>query len=91
MTCCQFLLEPSLVRPATSCSLMVMIRSAMPLTSPSLQTNIDTSSIHDVLPVPAGALLGQAGHQLLPHGDDTVSHALNIPKPANKHRYIINT
>ena len=45
----------------------------------------------DVLPVPAGALLGQACHQLLPHGDDTVSHALNIPKPANKHRYIINT
>uniref|UniRef100_A0A3P8YM97 Uncharacterized protein n=1 Tax=Esox lucius TaxID=8010 RepID=A0A3P8YM97_ESOLU len=36
MTCCQFLVEPSFFRLATNSSLIVMIRLAMPCTSPSL-------------------------------------------------------
>jgi len=38
MTCCQLLVEPSFCRPATSCSLILMIRLAMPWTSSSLAT-----------------------------------------------------
>uniref|UniRef100_A0A3Q1IE89 Uncharacterized protein n=1 Tax=Anabas testudineus TaxID=64144 RepID=A0A3Q1IE89_ANATE len=33
MTCCQLWLEPSFFRPATSCSLILMMRLAIPWTS----------------------------------------------------------
>lgn len=36
MTCCQLWVEPSFFRPATSCSLILMMRLAMPCTSSSL-------------------------------------------------------
>lgn len=36
VTCCQLWVEPSFFRPATSCSLILMMRLAMPCTSSSL-------------------------------------------------------
>uniref|UniRef100_A0A3Q4BLT8 Uncharacterized protein n=1 Tax=Mola mola TaxID=94237 RepID=A0A3Q4BLT8_MOLML len=37
MTCCQLWVEPSFFRPATSCSLILMMRLAIPWTSSSLE------------------------------------------------------
>lgn len=46
MMCCQLRLDPSLARPATSFSLIVMILSAIPFTSPNLKINQKFSSIN---------------------------------------------
>lgn len=46
MTCCQLWVEPSFFRPATSCSLILMMRSAMPCTSSSLWANATGFRIH---------------------------------------------
>lgn len=46
MMCCQLRLDPSLARPATSFSLIVMILSAIPFTSPNLKINQKFSAIN---------------------------------------------
>uniref|UniRef100_A0A8C4EW23 Uncharacterized protein n=1 Tax=Dicentrarchus labrax TaxID=13489 RepID=A0A8C4EW23_DICLA len=45
MTCCQLWEEPSFFRPATSCSLILMMRLAIPWTSPSLDDSRRRSGV----------------------------------------------
>uniref|UniRef100_A0A4W6C187 Uncharacterized protein n=1 Tax=Lates calcarifer TaxID=8187 RepID=A0A4W6C187_LATCA len=45
ITCCQLWVEPSFFRPATSCSLILMMRLAIPWTSSSLSERRSDSTL----------------------------------------------